>query len=252
LPESNIVPYGLAAHRGLAASKPENTIVALRAAIEAGAPIVEFDLQLTADGVPVLLHDATFARTGGSSWDVRDIPLAQACTLGVGYPTKFGTQFADQQLETLAEAVSALGEFSSVHSLIEVKGESIERFGLDACMAPILEGIRPLQGKATVISFEADAVRAARSAGWPIGLCLDDADSASVALAHEVLPELLLVDEVTLRVGADLISGPWRIACWEVVDPDRALELRKFGVHYVETMAVDTLLADARVASALA
>src|SRR5207244_2240185 len=52
----------LVAHRGYALRYPENTLVALDAAIRAGAKYVELDVQLSKDGFPVLMHDKTLAR----------------------------------------------------------------------------------------------------------------------------------------------------------------------------------------------
>lgn len=51
------------AHRGLSGCFPENTTLAMRKAIQCGADILEFDLRVSRDGVPVLLHDATLNRT---------------------------------------------------------------------------------------------------------------------------------------------------------------------------------------------
>lgn len=51
------------AHRGLSGCFPENTTLAMRKAIQAGADMLEFDLRVSRDGVPVLLHDATLNRT---------------------------------------------------------------------------------------------------------------------------------------------------------------------------------------------
>lgn len=52
-------------HRGASAVAPENTIAAFEAAIAAGADGVEFDVRLSSDGVPVIIHDDTLQRTHG-------------------------------------------------------------------------------------------------------------------------------------------------------------------------------------------
>ena len=62
----------LVAHRGYPRRYPENTLLSLLAALEAGAEFVEFDVQMTADGVPVLLHDADLRRTGGADLEVTE------------------------------------------------------------------------------------------------------------------------------------------------------------------------------------
>src|SRR3954471_19739401 len=62
----------IVAHRGAPTERPENTLAAFEAAIAAGAGAVEFDVRLTADGRPVVLHDATLDRTTD-----RDAPESQ-------------------------------------------------------------------------------------------------------------------------------------------------------------------------------
>lgn len=51
------------AHRGANHIAPENTIPAMRKAVEIGADMIEFDLRMTRDRIPVLLHDGTIDRT---------------------------------------------------------------------------------------------------------------------------------------------------------------------------------------------
>ncbi len=62
-------------HRGAAAYAPENTVASFDEAVRLGARAVEFDLRLSADGVPVVLHDDTLDRTTNgrgpvSEWEV--------------------------------------------------------------------------------------------------------------------------------------------------------------------------------------
>lgn len=51
------------AHRGYSGKYPENTMLAFRKAVEAGADGIELDVQLTKDGVPVIIHDELVDRT---------------------------------------------------------------------------------------------------------------------------------------------------------------------------------------------
>lgn len=59
------MPVQITAHRGASGSAPENTLVALQKAIEAGAEYAEIDVQETSDGKLVLLHDPDLKRTAG-------------------------------------------------------------------------------------------------------------------------------------------------------------------------------------------
>lgn len=71
-------------HRGASAVAPENSIAAFEAAIAAGADGIEFDVRLSRDGVPVIIHDDTLQRTHGLRGRVVDssanAPLPKART----------------------------------------------------------------------------------------------------------------------------------------------------------------------------
>src|SRR5262245_3692480 len=71
----------IVAHRGDSYRAPENTIEAARLGFEAGADAWELDVRLTADGVPVVIHDATLARTTDVARRFAGDPRA-----GLGFP----------------------------------------------------------------------------------------------------------------------------------------------------------------------
>ncbi|KAI1778253.1 PLC-like phosphodiesterase [Hypoxylon cercidicola] len=79
-PKKPHLPQAIA-HRGYKAAAPENTMLAFRAAVEAGAHAVETDLHLSRDGVVVLSHDATLARCFGADARVRDCEWSYLRTL---------------------------------------------------------------------------------------------------------------------------------------------------------------------------
>ena len=94
------------AHRGFSSIAPENTLAAFELAIARGASSIEFDIQLSADSVPVIFHDATLERITGVSDKVRDKNLSQLQTLDAG--KWFGAEFLGQKIPTLKEALSIL------------------------------------------------------------------------------------------------------------------------------------------------
>ena len=71
-------------HRGASAVAPENTMAAFREAIAAGADGIEFDIRLTRDSVPVVIHDSTLRRTGGLPSRVADLTWAEVARVNVG------------------------------------------------------------------------------------------------------------------------------------------------------------------------
>lgn len=106
-------PYVVVAHRGASASRPENTEVAFRAAVAAGAPMVEFDVMQSKDGVWVCMHDFTVDRTtdaqrrlGRSGARVDELTFAELRQLDAG--SWFGAQYAGARVATLEEALAAI------------------------------------------------------------------------------------------------------------------------------------------------
>ena len=95
------------AHRGASAHAPENTLTAFKKALEDGAPAVEFDVKLTADGEVVVLHDQTVDRTTNGRGDLRSFRLTQLKELDAG--SWFDLKFRGEMIPTLDEVFETLG-----------------------------------------------------------------------------------------------------------------------------------------------
>jgi glycerophosphoryl diester phosphodiesterase len=95
-------------HRGAAAAAPENTLASLRKAKELGASWVEFDVKLTRDGVPVLIHDERLGRTTDGAGRVAATPFAALRRLDAG--GWFSPAFRGERVPTLDEALALCAE----------------------------------------------------------------------------------------------------------------------------------------------
>lgn len=100
--DSNNDSIMVIAHRGDWRNAPENSILAIKSAIEMGVDIVEIDIQKTKDGKLVLMHDKTIDRTTNGEGQVADFTLDSLKTFvlknGMGRPTY-------QRIPTLQEAM---------------------------------------------------------------------------------------------------------------------------------------------------
>ncbi|MCC3450348.1 MAG: glycerophosphodiester phosphodiesterase [Oscillatoriales cyanobacterium] len=94
------------AHRGFSAIAPENTLAAFSRAIARKADSIEFDIQLSADGVPVVFHDATLDRITGVSGKVRETNLSDLQKLNAG--KWFSDEFSREKIPTFKEALAIL------------------------------------------------------------------------------------------------------------------------------------------------
>jgi glycerophosphoryl diester phosphodiesterase len=135
------------AHRGLwGPSAPENSLAAFDAAAAADYGI-ELDVQLSADGVPVVFHDDRLERMTAAHGRIAERTAAQLAEIHLA-DTK-------ETVPTLAEALECVGRRSLV--LIELKVLGGEEGGLERCVAEVLERYN---GPVAVISFNPQAV------GW--------------------------------------------------------------------------------------
>ncbi|MBE9118963.1 glycerophosphodiester phosphodiesterase [Lusitaniella coriacea LEGE 07157] len=96
----------IVAHRGFSAIAPENTLAAFSAAVQHGANAIEFDVQLSADRVPAIIHDATVERTTDGVGNVNDCTLEQLKRLDAGL--WFSDRFTGERIPTLQEGLDFL------------------------------------------------------------------------------------------------------------------------------------------------
>ncbi len=112
-------PAFIAGHRGDRANFPENTLPALQAVLDSDFDFVETDIQLTADGVPVLIHDETVDRTTNGTGLVAELTLEQLKGLDAG--SWYGAEFSEVTVPTLDEFL-AVFQNSKKKAMLELKG----------------------------------------------------------------------------------------------------------------------------------
>ncbi|GEM_PF-68699 len=91
------------AHRGAKSDYPENTMPAFKAAHRVGADMIELDVQLSKDGIPVVFHDKKLARTTNGKGKVSAFSLEELKKLDAG--SWFAKQFTDVRIPTLEEVL---------------------------------------------------------------------------------------------------------------------------------------------------
>lgn len=126
------------AHRGGLDEVPENTLAALRHAWAIPGAVPEVDVRVTADGVLVLLHDATLARTTDAPEAIRDIPIERleyGAMAALDAGAWFDARFAGETVPTLGEAFAMLTEGPDRRLYLDIKDTAC----LDAVEAAIAE-----------------------------------------------------------------------------------------------------------------
>ncbi len=229
----------LVAHRGNAREYPENTLPAFASALGLGVRFLELDVQLSADGVPMVIHDHELPRTTGKPGIVFDLRAEQLAQLEACEPDRFGDRFRGTRIPLLTDVLALLEGRPEVTLFVEIKSESLVHFGHDQVVSRVVNTLKPARAQCVVISFDLAAVHRARQlGGLPIGWVLRNYDAHSRLKYEALQPEFLFVDHERLPPTGALWRGPWRWVVYEVESLPLALSLAARGADYVETMAV--------------
>ena len=242
---AQVVPE-LIAHRGYAARFPENSLPGIEAAIRAGARFVEMDVQLSADGVPVLFHDKTLKRVCGVPGAVHDYSLATLMTMTAPERDRFGERYADNRLASLAQAVGLFEMHPDVTAFVEIKRVAEQRFGVQPVLDAVLAVLSPVAARCVLISFSvpllAEASRradidAGRSLGGVVSRWADREYLSGLGLGY------LFCNVRGLPASGPLAFESAQLAVYEVSDPKVALALAARGVNFIETFDLPGLRA---------
>lgn len=229
------------AHRGAGSAAPENTLAALRAGARAGFRMVEFDVMLSRDGVPVLMHDDTLARTtdGQGAVSAHDLAALRALDAGAWYDRAF----AGERIPTLDEALDLLFELD-LDANIEIKPAPGFSALTGVTVAREVARRWPADRRPPLLSsFDEDALAAAAATvpALPRGLLFERVPddwarrmqghrAVSVHCDHSVL------DAARLQA---LIDAGVPVLCYTVNTATRARELLAAGVCGLFTDRLD-------------
>ncbi len=141
------------AHRGASKQCPENTLSAYKRAVEIGAGGIEIDIQLSKDGIPVVIHDRTLKRTTSGRGIVTETNFSDLKNLDAG--SWFSSAFMDERIPSLEEVLIWASDYSDLCLNIELKYYSANDDKLARTAIPLIKQYR--SDKNTMISsFEHD------------------------------------------------------------------------------------------------
>lgn len=223
------------AHRGYSAIAPENTLAAVVAAVRARAEFIEIDALVSADGVPVLMHDSTVGRTTNGTGAVRSLTLAELKELDAG--SWFHPAFAGEPVPTLGEALDVIDGTGST-LLLEVKGP-MSAGEVAAIVDDVIE--RDMADQVLLQSFDTNVlgVAAQLDPSIPLGLLRGalDLDPVAVATDMGVVAYNPNADALLARPGVvdDLNEAGIAVMPYTVNDVTRWERLADIGVDGVIT-----------------
>lgn len=233
----------LVAHRGWQRRFPENTVLAVKGALDAGARFVEIDVQLSADHEPVLFHDDTLDRICRQRGAIADYAYAQLQQFSAYEPDRFGEQFLGTPITHLRAIVELLEQYPHAHLYLEIKDCPVLKFGNEITFKAVAPYIEKIRGRCTMISFVFDFLRYAHMQGWPaVGPVLNTWEEIDSPMLAALTPAVVFCDVHDLPAKRDLHVIPYPLVVYEVQDVAIANALLQRGVQRVETFTVGELL----------
>jgi len=234
----------LVAHRGFQRKYPENTLLAMREAVEAGARLIETDIQLTADLQPVLYHDAHLARISGQEGVIHDLKLEETTKIAASEPFRLGEQFGDQTITSLDTFCGFLENHKAVTAFVELKEESLEKFGANNVLEAISRPLSRIREQAVLISFNVECIALAKKRGFSrLGVVLNSWEQKDSPAITDIDPEYLFTNvNLIPSEQIELESIKPLLVVYEIDDPIQASELFNLGVDLVETFDIGGMI----------
>ena len=233
----------LVAHRGQCASLPENTLESVGKAIACGATAVEFDLQMSADFVPLLSHDISLLRTAGVDIDIASCHSSEIVGISVAESERFDEPLFDITLPSLQQMVTLLLEAPQVTAFVELKNESIEVFGTERFVHQVLAELQPIKERCVVIADSIEALREIqRRDTLPVGWIVHRWDECDRGRAQQDALDYLIINHKYCLPSYDFAADPWEWMVYETSDPELANVLIAQGIHFVETNDICSML----------
>jgi len=217
------------AHRGAASKAPENTLAAAQQAIIDKADWLEIDVQETADGEVVVVHDSDFMKLANKDLKVWQGTLEQIQDIDVG--SWFGSEFADQRVPTLSDILAISQGKAKV--LIELKHYGHNQQLEDRVVA-IVEAMGMVD-EVAIMSLDYASIRKIRELrpDWKIGLLATTAVGNLTRLDSDFLA--VNTRMATSRFLKQAAAAGKPIWVWTVNDPITLFRIMSLGVDAVIT-----------------
>lgn len=226
-------------HRGASAYAPENTLAAFDLAVQLGVHHIELDLQLTADGHVVVIHDDTVDRTTNATGAVDDFTLAALQELDAG--SWFGAAFSGEKIPTFEEVLLRYKGQLHIHAEIKGRSPSLAQRTAD------LIHLHDMAEHVTITSFQQEALQQihAYAPELQTGWLVDKADDAVINTAHaltvtQVCPK---ADTLTPETVKRLHDEGFVVRAWGVTNEELMRQVIESGADGMTVNFPDKLIA---------
>ncbi len=244
--QSSPLSHRLVAHRGDQQHYPENSLSAFQAAAADGRLYLEFDVQLSADLIPMVYHDPDLQRTSGVDGGINETTTAELARLTASEPARLGQSFCFEPIPTLRKVIKWYQFIQSsapkLQLFVEIKEESIEHFGHQRVLDAIRPVLAPVRSSVIIISFDAPLLALLRS-NWPrTGLILRQWPATDSSL-NTAQPDYLIVNKQRIGTDERLDDQPLPVMVYEIENKQQAEHWLQRGASLLESFNCNAILA---------
>jgi len=233
----------LVAHRGIMASYPENTLISLESALLCGAQYIEFDVQCTADGQLVVIHDTELYRTTGIQGKLFEMSYSELKNIRAHEPERFSLAFFNQHIPLLSDIVQLLQSYPHASAFVEIKQETLQQYGTAYIMPALLKTLDIVHSQCVIISFDKSAIEYTRNnSDFLSGWVLHEYNESYHKQAKALSPDYLIINHRKIPENADPWPGDWRWMVYDITDPELALHYANHNIPLIETCDVRKML----------
>lgn len=234
----------IVAHRGFSARAPENTLAALRAALDAGASSLEWDVRMARDGVAVLFHDDDLDRTTDARGPLDQRSAEELAGLDAG--AWFSDEFRGEPVPTLDQALAEVaGRVQRLYPEVKAYHDAEELRHTAALVAR-----HGLAERTVFISMDWEALDILREADrrLRVGYIVEKPGRFFPGLSRAArVPAAILDLDYRIVLADPAVAREARarnvdMAVWTVDDPEDAERLLEHGVARFTTNEVSLLL----------
>lgn len=224
-------------HRGAAALAPENTLAGIKKAVASGIKWIEIDVQLSADNIPVIIHDRTVQRCTNGQGRVGDLNLDELKALDAG--SWFAAEFAGETIPTLEEALLACQKYD-LNMNLEIKTYCEE--AVKPLVDKVIETVRTMNfpiEKLLFSSFSAIALAQCQSL-YPDVRRGFITETKSADMLEELKPLALYSLHIDHRILDEVLATSikdtgLKLMIWTLNDPTKIDKYTAWGVDNIIT-----------------
>lgn len=238
------------AHRGGGILAPENTLAGIRCGLARGFHAVEFDVMLSSDGVPILMHDDVLGRTVAGSGAISALTGEQLLQMDAG--AWFGSQFAGERIPAFSEVI-AFCKQNGIWMNVEIKPAPGFERETGQVAAKMVQDLfqREISAPAAVAalpllsSFSFEALQAAQRQApeIPRGFLIDRISPDWQSMLEELGAVALHTNQkhLTPELATAVKAAGYGLFCYTVNEAARAREILAWGVDAFCTDRIDII-----------